>query len=163
MTLEFDDVTADDEFDELDELLFGPDSSEAEDSPVIINCILPKSLPPKGKCAPSGGDASCTQGNWYLPRYGDYLTRVAQRALKASGVAATRETVRQYKRDISNHKHNRIFLSRSRSGWATRQFLVRWGGDYRRTWVGRRRGAGYGLMFLPPIGPGLTKAKCPKR
>lgn len=148
-----------DEFADASEFEF-EDGLGAAPAGAHLNCgpASGSAVPDPGTCVPGIGDASCTQGVWYRPKRGDSLWTVARRTIRNSG--QTRVRVLDYARQISRHRHNAQYLARSGSGLATRQFLNLWGGPDGRTPVGP--GGGYGMMFLPPFGPGQERATCPR-
>ncbi|WP_088279131.1 peptidoglycan-binding protein [Ideonella sp. A 288] len=145
-----------DEFADSAEFEF-EDGLGAAPAGALLNCgPAPGGPRPKsGTCVAAIGDASCTQGVWYRPRYGDNLWSVAEKTIARSGASGV--GLHAYMRQISRHRHNAQYLS---GDDATRQFSPVWGGPHGRTYVGA--GGKYGLMFLPPFGPGLERATCPR-
>ena len=139
----------------MDEIFAEMELETAGGATSATSCAVPPTTPSPGECVRGIGSADCTQGSWYRPQRRDNVWKVARRTIRESGQSG-KISLLAYVRQISRHPANKRYIGTS--GLATRQFLPRWGGRRLREYVGR--GGGYGLMFLPPFGPGLEKARC---
>jgi hypothetical protein len=135
---------------EADLLEFIEDDLDAFGDEASLETARPCPPPPPpspGRFAqsPLARRLSCRRGLWYVPTYGDFLSRVAQDVIRANPVRPI--SVNEYMRILSAHASNLMFVS-STSGLATRAFLPLWSRTDRRTYVGRPSG-GYGMLFFP--------------